>query len=321
VSVSVSILLPSYNHARFLPFCLRSVIGQTVDDWELIAVDDGSQDGSVSVLRLFDDPRIQFHENSSNLGTYGTLDRALSISTGEYVAVLNSDDAWQPDKLRLQIEALEAAPNAPFVYSLGFRIDETDQPIESTYAPIDVSHESRQDLLPILLERNDILASSVVFRRSCARFRPELRYSGDWVALLEPARTNQVAFVDEPLTAWRMHENNTFRRSPGQVQEEVMIRESILNQPTLWQVPRLSRLEVRRGLAACARHLSALYVLQGRPMEARLAARSAVRFEPGRTSIRRLAAVSLPLEKARRYLWRDEPAISAEPKRPLISFS
>ena len=321
MSASVSILLPSYNHARFLPHCIQSVLDQSFKDWELIAVDDCSRDESVPRLKSFDDPRIRVHTNSLNLGTYGTLDRALSLSSGEFVAILNSDDAWHPEKLEVQIKTLVEISEAPLVYSLGFRIDEDNQPLESAYASPERSDDKVQEILPQLLDKNDVLASSVVFRRPFARFRPDLRYSGDWVALLSPARNSRVAFVNKPLTFWRMHGANTFRRSPGQVQEEVLIRESILTQASFWQIPRVSKQDLRHGLAACARHLSALYVLQGRMTEARQVARGAVRFEPGKSSLRRLAAVTLPLEKAKRYLWQNEAQVPLGSKKTLIEFS
>ncbi len=320
MSASVSILLPSYNHGRFLPYCLESVLAQDFQDWELIVIDDGSTDDSVAILKSFKDPRIQVHQNQANLGTYGTLDKAVSMSNGEFISILNSDDAWDPTKLTAEIEALSRQPQAPFAYCLGYRIDENNQRLEDVFGSTKWPTTASQELLPYLLDRNDVLASSVVFRRGFARFQPELRYSGDWVALLNAAKLAPAAFVDRPLSAWRMHESNTFRRSPAQVQEEVLVRESILNKPRSWMLPRLSSQSVKHGIAACAMHLSALYVLQGRIGEARQMARAAVRFEPGKASLRRLAVVTMPLEKARRYLWKGEAGIASAGKRPLINF-
>src|SRR5579884_4335685 len=102
---AVSILIPSYNHGPFLRECLRSVQEQTLGDWELIVVDDGSSDDSVDIARevAATDPRIRVFVNDVNLGTYGTEQRALDRSTGRYVAVMNSDDRWAPEKLARQV--------------------------------------------------------------------------------------------------------------------------------------------------------------------------------------------------------------------------
>jgi len=95
----VSILVPSYNHAAYLERCIGSVQAQSFSDWELIALDDGSQDDSLSVLKSFEEPRLSAGLNPQNLGTYGTLAEALKRSKGEFIAVLNSDDQWAPEKL------------------------------------------------------------------------------------------------------------------------------------------------------------------------------------------------------------------------------
>ncbi len=316
----VSILLPSYNHAAYLGDCLASVFGQSFEDWELIAIDDGSSDRSLEVLREQTDPRVRVLVNEQNLGTYGTLDRALSMAHGHLVAVLNSDDWWSSDKLRLQVELLDQNPMVQVAYTYGFAVAEDGTKIEPRTLEPAWPAESIQELLPLLLAENHVLASSVVFRKHSARFRPELRYSGDWVALLAPARDGPLGFVPGPQTMWRQHGRNTYIRSSGQVQEEVLVRESILGQATWWEVPRLPKSAVRRGLSECALHLSALYVLQGRMVEARQIARAAVRFQPGKRSLRRLAAVSLSSDVSRRRLWGQEPIMPRGPERDPISF-
>jgi glycosyltransferase involved in cell wall biosynthesis len=297
----VSILLPSYNHAEFLEQCLNGVIEQSFQEWELIAVDDCSSDRSVEVLQEQEDPRIQVHVNPRNLGTYGALDRALSLAKGEYVAVLNSDDWWLKDKLRLQLELLEANPDLPFAYTSGRPV-----PGGAAQQPEHWPKDSIQELLPFLLAENHVLASSVLFRRSSASFRPELRYSGDWTALLGPSRDGAVGFIDNPLTMWRQHDRNTYRRSPGQVDEEIRLREGILAAEAYWRVPRLPSSAINHGLSECACHLSALYVLQGRMPEARKAARMGLRFHPSKRTLRRLSIVSLSGVSARKSLWAGE---------------
>lgn len=296
----VSILVPSYNHAAFLRACLASVVAQTYQNWELILIDDGSRDGSLDIAREIADARFQILENPRNLGTYGTLQRALDLAKGEFVAVLDSDDVWEPTKLERQLVAIG---DAPFGYTLGDQIDEGGQ-IRPDDPHGDWPREPKQDLLPYLVQENRVLASSVLFRRAGLAFHPECRYSGDWVALLEAAAKGPAACVAEPLSHWRMHGHNTFRRSPGQVAEEIAVRRAILarfqDQP-------------KASLARCALHLSALHVLRGETRDARVSARLAARLDPSPANLKRLALTLLPPETSRARLWPGEPPLEASP--------
>lgn len=300
----MSIVCPSYNHAPFLRAGLAGVRAQTLEDWELILIDDGSTDDSVAIAHevAAEDSRIGVFVNEANLGTYGTEARARAMARGRYVAVLNSDDLWEPEKLARQFELLERNPSCGFCYTLGWKIDENGHVDESEDVHMDWPTEPTQELLPRLLYENRVLASSVLFRAEAARFDPSLRYSGDWVALLGPAREGAVACVPERLNYWRMHSNNTFVRSAKQVHEEVRVREAIMAAASRWFVPRLPAAEVRRGLGRNALNLAALEILRGNRTRAVTHALDAVRLLPERrVAIRRLAAVLLP--NARQRLW------------------
>jgi glycosyltransferase involved in cell wall biosynthesis len=316
---AVSVLCPSYNHAPFLRTCLEGVRAQTMTDWELILVDDGSRDDSVAIAREIasEDPRIKVRVNEVNLGTYGTEERARGMANGRYIAVLNTDDLWEPTKLARQIESLEASPASGFSYTLGWKIDENGRIDASEDVHDNWPQTPVQELLPWLLYENRVLASSVLFRAEAVRFEPTLRYSGDWVALLGPAYRGVAACVPERLNYWRMHSNNTFVRSAKQVHEEVRVREAIL--ATDWAVPRLPYGEIRHGLGRNALNLAALEILRGNRAAAIRHALTAVRLSPERRlTVRRLVAVMLP--NARERLWpgdRTSFAEAAPPAPPL----
>ena len=103
----VTVITPTFNHARFIGPCLESVLGQTEPRWEQIVVDDGSTDGTPDMISRFTDPRIRYlrqeHQGIMRLGD--AYNRALSMARGELVAVLEGDDAWPPDKLEEQLRA------------------------------------------------------------------------------------------------------------------------------------------------------------------------------------------------------------------------
>ncbi len=299
----VSVLVPSYGHARFLPACLSSLQGQTFEDWEAVVLDDQSPDDSLEVARRFaaDDPRFTVGLNPRNLGTYGSLARALGLATGGLIAVLNSDDVWHPEKLWRQVSLLDRQGDAPLVYALGRQIDE-----EGRDLPADVHTDwpsgERHDLLPRLLEENRVLASGVVFRREAARFDGALRTSGDWVALLEAAWRGPVACVAEPLVGWRQHGSNSYRLSPRQADEEAKVREAILAQEAAWR-RRVPGPETPFRLGACSMHLLALRVYFGDVRAARLEARRLLGLRRDRAALRRALAAWLPLGRTRPRMW------------------
>ena len=104
--MKVSILLPIYNRAHTLRRCLDSILAQTFTDWELIAVDDGSNDGSAEMVA--GDPRFRVLHHAQNRGASAARNTALAAAQGEFVALIDSDDEWLPAKLERQLAHLTA---------------------------------------------------------------------------------------------------------------------------------------------------------------------------------------------------------------------
>lgn len=111
----VSVIMPVYNTEAYVGEAIRSVLAQHFTDFELIVVDDGSADGSAQVVRSFDDPRIRFEQNSSNLGVSRTLNRALELARGTYIARHDSDDVSLPERIGRQVAFLQAHPECGIV--------------------------------------------------------------------------------------------------------------------------------------------------------------------------------------------------------------
>ena len=96
--IPVSVVLTAYNSAPFVAEAVESVLRQTFRDFEVIAVDDGSQDGTSEILDRYSDPRLQVvHQN--NGGPAASLNTGLRLARGRYVALLDGDDCWHPDEL------------------------------------------------------------------------------------------------------------------------------------------------------------------------------------------------------------------------------
>lgn len=131
----VSIIMPSYNTGRFIAETVRSVMAQTYTDWELIIVDDCSTDNTMDVLSTLCHPerneveskdlasKIRIFQNEKNSGAAVSRNRALREACGKYIAFLDSDDLWAPNKLELQVAFMERNGYA-FTYTKYFEIDE-----------------------------------------------------------------------------------------------------------------------------------------------------------------------------------------------------
>src|SRR5262245_3452772 len=115
----VSVLLPSYNHEAFIGEAVASVLEQTLSDLELIIVDDGSTDGSWAAIERFDDARIVRHRQE-NRGAHAALNKASELASreSELVAILNSDDVWDPRWLEAASSALGLRSRAGFACAL-----------------------------------------------------------------------------------------------------------------------------------------------------------------------------------------------------------
>lgn len=124
----VSIIMPSWNTDRFIAESIQSVINQTYANWELIIVDDCSADDTDAVVASFSDARIRYFKNAKNSGAAVTRNRAMREAKGEWIAFLDSDDLWAPEKLEKQISFMNKHGYV-FSYHDYVKIDEESQPL------------------------------------------------------------------------------------------------------------------------------------------------------------------------------------------------
>lgn len=124
----VSIIMPSWNTGRFIAETIQSVIDQTYTNWELLIVDDCSTDNTDEVVASFKDERIKYFHNEKNSGAALTRNKAMRKARGEWIAFLDSDDLWMPEKLEHQINFMKKNG-----YNLSFteyeKIDEDSKPL------------------------------------------------------------------------------------------------------------------------------------------------------------------------------------------------
>ena len=124
----VSVIMPSWNTGNFIADSIQSVINQTYRNWELIIVDDCSNDNTDEIIRMFKDRRIRYFKNDKNCGAALTRNRALREAKGEWIAFLDSDDLWDPRKLEYQIKFM-LKNKLVFSYHEYEKIDEKSRPL------------------------------------------------------------------------------------------------------------------------------------------------------------------------------------------------
>jgi len=185
----VSVIMPAYNSSKTIGATIDSVLKQTYGDYEIIVIDDGSKDDTAAIVegKAASDDRIKFYKNEKNIGVSDTRNRAISLSSGEWIAFLDSDDLWREDKLERQLK-LASESNADIIYS--------------SYAMIDIDGNKKCNDFIVdehtnfkkMLVRNEIGCLTVLVKRSAIadfKFMGEFAHEDYvlWLSLLEDGYT------------------------------------------------------------------------------------------------------------------------------------
>ncbi|MBX9400134.1 glycoside hydrolase family 99-like domain-containing protein [Lysobacter sp. BMK333-48F3] len=224
----VSVIMPTYKHEQYVEQAIRSVLDQTYDDFELLVIDDCSPDGTYAVaervLAQYDAAgKASLHRMPINSDAYNVINYGIANSSGEYVTVINSDDAWTPDRLATIIGAMEK-DGAGLAFSRISVIDQDGAPLDEAH-PVAAEVYRRQEkcfssadpLMVHLLQYNVcVTTGNLVFKRSLfdrlGGFS-QLRLCHDWDFVLRASFYGKLLMVDSPGYLYRMHTSNTFSSS------------------------------------------------------------------------------------------------------------
>lgn len=205
---SVSAIIPAYNTERFVAEAVESVLAQTVAPFEVIVVDDGSTDGTVAVLQRFGSA-IRILRQSGG-GPSAARNAGAAVASGYWLAFLDADDLWLPQKLERQLEMAARAPLA-MVYTDRFNIGARGAlpEIHGTLQPL----YGGDIFIPLLMLGNHITTSSVMVRTEVFRalngFSEDLRAAEDWELWVRLAEHHLVGACTEPLVSYRFHGSMT----------------------------------------------------------------------------------------------------------------
>lgn len=257
--ITISVVVPSYNHAPFVEKCLRSVIKQTLAPSQLIVIDDGSSDGSAKIIErtLKESPFPCELIARANKGLCATLNEGLErCGRGKYFAYLGSDDAWLPNFLQARVELLESRPRAVLGYGHAYIIDEQDRLLECT---LDWARYVDGNVQKMLLRDSGPVSSTVMYRQSVLerhRWNEKTKLE-DYELYLRLSAEGDFAFDPRVLSAWRQHGYNTSRNltfmidacleAQSQVRERLGIRAEELRASQMALKWRFAEVFIRGG--------------------------------------------------------------------------
>jgi glycosyltransferase involved in cell wall biosynthesis len=200
----VSVVIPSFNYARYLTETIDSALAQSYPHIEVLVVDDGSSDDSLSVLARYGD-RIRYF-SQERLGASVARNRGIAEARGEFIALLDSDDAWHPDKIAKQLVLFESA-RVGLVYSGLKYIDADGNRLGESIDGL--AGDVLLDLCLFTPPGVLITGSSALVRKTCfdhvGLFDPAISSSSDWDMWRRLACQFDFAIVREPLTSYRLH--------------------------------------------------------------------------------------------------------------------
>jgi len=271
MSVLVSVVIPSYNYGRFLAEAIASVQGQTVEDLEIIVVDDGSTDETPDVLARISEPRLRAIR-IANSGISGARNAGLELARGEFLAFLDADDRWLPHKLERQLGMFASEPSLGLVFS-DFRRFDGDRTFPKTqfdFIP-DLAALSTRRLGSggQIIEDDTFIAltglgqfatwlQTVMLRRSLVadlRFPPREVVNEDLHYMARAYLRVRAGYIPEPLVEVRRHGNNSYQQAFEKTEPHATALELLLGEPmTAAQRAALRRRIGRAWIAVAYQH-------------------------------------------------------------------
>lgn len=239
----VSIVMPAYNAAKFIASTITSVQAQTFQGWELLVIDDGSKDETVSIVETFakEDSRITLLRNEKNMGVAKTRNRGMELAEGRYVALLDSDDLWYPEKLEKQL-ALAEKTGAEIIYCSYAMIDEAG---EKKHEPFVVPKETdyKKMLISSVISCSTVLLKAEVAKRYSF---DETYYHEDYVLWMQLLKDGKRAVgCEQVLGAYRIRESSRSSDKLSSAKKRWVIYRKCLNMSFLTSVYYLFRYAVR----------------------------------------------------------------------------
>ena len=229
ISPTVSVIIPSYNYAEHISACIDSVLAQTYTDFDLIVVDDGSKDNTAEVVQKFTDPRVRYIYQD-NKGLPGARNTGIKASSSKYLAFLDSDDKYHPEKLSEHIRYLDDNPDIGLSYCSRLTVSSADEPLVLRVAP---SHANLRDLVlyypfapsDVVMHRSwaekvDLFDESFVLNSEDLNFHIRLALAGC-----------KFGGIQKALTYRQIHTDRIFKNLSGKMETYIRALDTAFNHP------------------------------------------------------------------------------------------
>lgn len=215
----ISVAMCTYNGAKYLPEQLKSIAEQSLPVNELVVCDDRSKDNTIEIIREFAatcDFKVHIHINEQNLGSTKNFEKCLSLCTGDIIFLCDQDDQWRNDKVRLQVDYLNAHPSVDAVFSDAMKMDGDSKPVGHTiWQEIEFNARKRSKWKngkphEILFTGFVVTGATLAIRKSClARLMPFPTHVPDlihdaWMAIVLSLE-NKIDFIEDTLIYYRIH--------------------------------------------------------------------------------------------------------------------
>lgn len=238
----ISVVIPAYNHEKFIGAAIESVLNQTVADFELIIVDDGSTDNTAQVIKSYSDSRITYY-HQENQDAFNTINRGMSMAKGEYVSILNSDDVYTVDRFEKILNHFDKTDSECVITDV---IPISDAGVEFTdpefgwnqwHQKNRTFYKKSGDIYTAFLKGNFMVTTSNLFMTTEAMKRVgkfcSLRYlhDYDYIFRMMLAHPGKVSYMfDEKLVYYRIHDGNTLGEAAiiGREQDQDLIKKYML---------------------------------------------------------------------------------------------
>jgi glycosyltransferase involved in cell wall biosynthesis len=215
VKPRVSFIVPCYNYGRHLPMALDSLLSQSLQELEVIVIDDASHDETPSVFGKYaGNLRVRLIRHDRNRGHIATYNEGLDLARGEFVAILSADDyCLNPDAVRQQVALFDLHPSVGLVFTAHALVKDghvSDYVVPSAQSYVRPGIDEYRHLI----WGNYILHSGTLLRRTVQTelgpYDPRLTHTGDWDMWLRTAAKHDVGYLSEPMYGYRLHSTNMF---------------------------------------------------------------------------------------------------------------
>jgi len=222
VNPVVSVIITTYNRAIYLKRAIKSVISQTFKNFELLIIDDCSTDNTEQIVHSITDDRIIYYKNETNMGVHQARNNGIQMARGSFIAFLDDDDEWLPEKLKKQTELFKKLPNEYGLVYSGYLVSLNGKIVAKNMPKF------KGDCRDYLLRFNILATNTALVRRSCFdkvghfEYMPSIE---DWEMWIRISEYHKFDYVPEALSIYYVHESQVSRN----VKKLIIGREIMLN--------------------------------------------------------------------------------------------